>query len=130
MNSYLPLIRDYAQRMGLHILHEEESDEILVVQDDTRGVCNLVLDCEDPILVMEQVIMEVKIPSMELYQRLLQLNRRWLHGAFVLDEEAKRVIFRDTLQIENLDFNEFEGSINALSLGLAEFSQELLQLNR
>ncbi len=67
---------------------------------------------------------------MELYQRLLQLNRRWLHGAFVLDEEAKRVIFRDTLQIENLDFNEFEGSINALSLGLAEFSQELLQLNR
>ena len=87
------------------------------------------MDCEDPILVMEQLIYNVKSPSIEHFTRLLQMNRSLVHGAFVLDETGKRVIFRDTLQIGNLDFNEFEGTINALTLGLAEFSTELMHLN-
>ena len=40
------------------------------------------------------------------------MNRKLVHGAFVVDEEAKQVIFRDTLQLENLDFNDFEGTIS------------------
>jgi len=36
------------------------------------------------------------------------------------------VLFRDTLQLENLDKNELEGSIRALGLALAEYSAELL----
>jgi len=60
----------------------------------------------------------------------LQMNRNLIHGAFVVDEEMRNVIFRDTLQLENLDYNEFEGTINSLSLGLAEYSRELLLLNQ
>ena len=64
--------------------------------------------------------------SSHFYMRLLQINRSLVHGAFVLDEEARRVYFRDTLQLQNLDLNELEGSIKALSLGLAEVSEELI----
>ena len=58
------------------------------------------------------------------------MNRSLVHGAFVLDERAEFVIFRDTLQLENLDRNELEASIHALSLGLSEYGAELLDYSR
>ena len=62
----------------------------------------------------------------DVFKRLLQINRDLVHGAFVLDENAELVLFRDTLQLENLDRNELEASIQALSLALAEYGSELL----
>ena len=62
----------------------------------------------------------------KVLKRLLQLNRTLVHGAFAVDDGGEKVIFRDTLQLENLDLNELEASINALSLALAENSAELL----
>ena len=49
-----------------------------------------------------------------------------MHGAFVLDENAARIFYRDTLLLANLDANELEGSIAALSLAMAEHGAELL----
>jgi hypothetical protein len=43
-----------------------------------------------------------------------------------MDEEARFILFRDTLQLENLDRNELESSIQALGMALAEFSSELI----
>jgi hypothetical protein len=43
-----------------------------------------------------------------------------------MDEEARLILFRDTLQLENLDRNELEASIQALGMALAEFSSELI----
>jgi hypothetical protein len=54
------------------------------------------------------------------------MNRELVHGAFVLDENGKIVLFRDTLQLANLDLNELEASINALGLGLAMYADELI----
>ena len=71
--------------------------------------------------------MEVPKETGDFYRRLLQMNRSLVHGAFVLDEDAKYVFFRDTLQMENLDLNELEGTIQALSLALAENGAELLE---
>ena len=62
----------------------------------------------------------------DLFKRLLQMNNTLVHGAFVLDETGGRIFFRDTLQLANLDLNELEGSIRALSLALAEYGTELL----
>jgi hypothetical protein len=57
-------------------------------------------------------------------------NRDIVHGAFVLDEEGKRVIFRDTLQVESLDLNELEGTLNSLSLLLSEYSDEIIKFSK
>ena len=130
MNKNLSRILVFAEKMHLEILSKDATEALIVVQDEKRGIYNLVIDCEDPILVMEQLIYKVETPSENHYKRLLQMNRSLVHGAFVLDEEAKHVLFRDTLQIENLDFNEFEGTVNALSLGLAEFAHEIIELNK
>ncbi|MCK5703017.1 MAG: molecular chaperone Tir, partial [Cyclobacteriaceae bacterium] len=86
--------------------------------------------CLDPILVMEQFLFEIKNESNEIYKSLLTKNRDIIHGAFVLDETGKKVIFRDTLQLENLDLNELEGSINSLSLLLSEYSDELIRFSK
>ena len=99
----------------------------MVVDDEENGIKNLVIDCEAPILVLEQVIMNVPEKPEKLYKRLLQMNRYLVHGAFVLDDNSEIILFRDTLQLENLDRNELEGSIHALSLALSEHGAELLE---
>ena len=126
MSEQFELVKSYLLDLDLTITKEDEPEELVVVEDEEAGIKNLIVDCEDPILVIEQLIMEVPAEPGDLYRRLLQMNRTLVHGAFVLDEEGQRVIFRDTLQLANLDLNELEGSIGALSLALAEHGGELL----
>jgi hypothetical protein len=40
------------------------------------------------------------------------------------------VLYRNTLQLAHLDPNEVEGTIEALSLVLAEFASELMAFNK
>ena len=75
-------------------------------------------------------IFEIKNVSTDVYKNLLIKNRDIIHGAFVLDETGKKVIFRDTLQLENLDMNELEGSLNSLSLLISEYSEELIKFSK
>ena len=126
MAEKFELVKQYLSEMEMPIISEDPPEGIVVVDDEENGIKNLIIDCEDPILVLEQVIMKVPQESGDLYKRLLQMNRGLVHGAFVLDEKSENILFRDTLQLEHLDRNELEASIHALSLGLAENSHELL----
>jgi hypothetical protein len=125
MGNY-DLVKQYLFEMEIPIVSEDVTEELVVVDDEDNGIKNLMIDCEDPILVMEQIIMKVPQDPGDLFKRLLQMNRDLVHGAFVLDENSEFILFRDTLQLENLDRNELEATIHALSLALAEHSQELL----
>ena len=127
MQDKFELVKTYLQEMDAFVVDEDAEEELVVVDDEDNGIKNLVIDCEAPILVLEQVIMKVPDDPKDLFKRLLQMNREIVHGAFVLDEDATMIIFRDTLQLENLDRNELEGSIHALSLALSEYGSELLQ---
>ena len=123
-------VKDFLLDMGFVMSHEESQEELVVIEDEERGIKNLVIDCEAPILILEQVIMLMPKDSSDFCKRLLQINRTLVHGAFVLDEEGTTLLFRDTLQLENLDRNELEGSIDALSLALAEYGSELVSFAR
>ncbi|ETR73314.1 MAG: hypothetical protein OMM_07013 [Candidatus Magnetoglobus multicellularis str. Araruama] len=120
------LVKQYLLDLGIPIVDEDTAEELVVIDDEENGVKNMVIDCEEPILVIEQVIMKVPDNPNILYKRLLQMNRELVHGAFVLDDAAEIILFRDTLQLENLDLNELEASIHALSLALSEYGSELL----
>jgi hypothetical protein len=61
---------------------------------------------------------------------LLIKNRDIVHGAFVLDESGEKVIFRDTLQTENLNKNELIATINSLSLLISEYSTEMISFSK
>ena len=127
MSDMLDRVRDYVLELGLAIDSEIPEEEILIVDDEERAISHLVIDCEDTILVLEQLI--VQLPSTvdsSVYKRLLQINRTLIFGAFVLNEEGDTLVYRNTLALENLDLNELEGTLNALTLALAENGEELL----
>ena len=119
-------VKEYVLELGLAIAEEVPEEEIIIVNDEERGVQNLVVDCEDTLLVIEQLILQIAAGTAETYQRILQMNRDLVFGAFVLNEEGDSLLYRNTLALENLDLNELESTINSLSLGLAEHGEELL----
>ena len=127
MSDVLDQVRDYVLELGLAIESEIPEEEILIVNDEERAISHLVIDCEDTIIVLEQLI--VQLPSTvdsSVYKRLLQINRTLIFGAFVLNEDGNTLVYRNTLALENLDLNELEGTLNALTLALAENGEELL----
>lgn len=130
MSEYFEKVKVFLVDMGYAISQENAEEELVIVNDEESGIKNLIIDCEDPILILEQMILRVPEKSGDLFRRLLQMNRTLVHGAFVLDEEGKMVLFRDTLRLENLDQNELEGSIKALGLALAENAEELLSFSK
>jgi CesT_Tir_1 len=119
-------VKAYLQELNLSIVRENPAECLVIVEDEERGIKNLVIDCEEPILIFEQMVMPVPAHPGDLYRRLLQMNRTLVHGAFALDEDGTRILFRDTLQLAHLDLDEVQGTIEALSLALAEYANELL----
>lgn len=126
MSEAFDRVKNQLMDLGLKIVEENPGEELVVVEDNENGVHNLILDCEPPILVLEQLIMKTPKEPNGLYKRLLQMNAEMVHGAYVLSDNGAFILWRDTLQLQNLDLNELEGSIRALSLAMAEHCKELL----
>jgi hypothetical protein len=123
-------VKQFLLDLQVSIVDEDATECILIVEDEDRGLKNLVVDCEDPIVIFEQVILPVPTNPGDMFRRLLQMNRELVHGAFALNEEGSMVLFRDTLQLACLDLNEVEGTIEALSLALPENATELIAFSR
>jgi len=74
-----------------------------------------------PVVVLRVEVMELPPGESrrgELLRQLLEYNARDLvHGSYGL--EGDRVILSDTLELENLDYSEFEASFDSLTLALA-----------
>ena len=130
MSDYFETVRGHLNDLDLLIETEDPEDELFVVNDEDRGIHQLIVDCADLILILEQAIMPVPSDPGDLFRRLLNINRTLIHGAFAIDEETGTILFRDTLRLETLDRGEIEGSINALGLALAENADELLSYNQ
>jgi hypothetical protein len=129
MESYLK-VKNYVLDLGYTITYDSAEENVLVIQKEAEGISNMVLGIADPILIAEQFLFEIKHASADMYKNLLQKNRDVIHGAFVLDESGEKVIFRDTLQLENLDLNELEATLNSLSLLLSEYSEEIINYSK
>ena len=120
-------VKEYVLELGFAIDKEIPEEEIVIINDEERGIQSLIIDCEESVLVLEQLILKVDPAApTDLFKRILQMNRNLVYGAFVLNEEGDTLLFRNTLALENLDLNELESTINALSLGLAENGEALL----
>ena len=130
MNKNFLKVKNYLLDLNCNIVFENENDGILIINNEENGISNLVLGCAEPLLIMEQFLFELKHDNMEVFKSLLIKNRDIVHGALVLDENGSKVIFRDTLQIENLDLNELEGSLNALTLLLSEYTEEIIKFSK
>ncbi|WP_028887726.1 molecular chaperone Tir [Tenacibaculum ovolyticum] len=130
MNPHFTKTKDFLLQLKFNITKESEQDGILVIEKENFGIKNLIIGVANPIIILEQFIFKVNQPSEEVFKSLLKKNRDIIHGAFVLDESGERVIFRDTLQLENLDLNELEASLNSLSLLLSEYSEQIITFSK
>ena len=128
-NNFLK-VKDYLLELDYNIAYESNDDGVMMVENAESGINNLVLVVADPLLIVEQFIFEIKDNSNpDLYKKLMQKSRDIVHGAFVLDETGSKVLFRNTHELENLDLNELEATINSLALLLGEYSEELIELS-
>lgn len=130
MKDYYSLIRSFLQNLQLEIKQENPKEGIFIVSNEPEGISNLIICVASPIVIFEQFIFEIKEQGDHVYKSLLQKNRDIIHGAFVLDDSGRKVIFRDSLQVENLDQNEFEATINSLSVLLSEYSEQIINFSR
>ena len=130
MSEYFNKVKEYLLDLEYRIVSEDTNEELVVVEKEEDGISNVIIDCEDSILIIEGLLFEMNKGSEEIFVSLLKKNREVVHGAFVLDESGKKVIYRDTLQLENLDQNELEASLNSLKLLLSEYSEELIEFSK
>lgn len=126
MDKHFLKVRDYLLELNCNIVSEDKQESLFIVENEDEGIKNLILDCEDELLIMEQFLFEVKADDEDIYKSLLQKNREIVHGAFALDEAGKKVLYRQTLALENLDLNELEASFNALSFLMSEYADEMI----
>jgi hypothetical protein len=97
-----------------------------VIKDSEDQVDNLVISLNHPVVVFHVRLGDVpaSCDKLGLYEALLRLNTEdMVHGAYGLHGNA--VVASDTLQAENLDFNEFQASVDALNVCITSHARRL-----
>lgn len=118
--NHFEKVKNMIIELGYNIANEDAQQNFLKIDNPEQGIHNATILVEEPVVIIEQFIVKIAKPSLETYASILQKNRQLVHGAFVLADSTDKMIFRDTLQVDNLDLNEIEASLNSIALGLAE----------
>lgn len=87
----------------------------------TADGAEVVVNFAPPVVILRVRVMELpkRDPGRtELFRQLLEFNARDLvHGSYGV--EGDHVVLTDTLELQNLDYNEFEASFDSITLALA-----------
>lgn len=106
------------------ITHEEVGENIWLINDTEKGLGNVVVFAEDSLVTIRAKVMELpREHRPELYEELLRLNADMVHGAYAIEED--HVILLDTLEYDTMDFEEFQASLDAIGLALAQHYPKL-----
>ena len=124
---YFKKIETYILKLGYSITYHDETKGVFCIESEADGIKNLIIGVAPPILIIEQFIFTLQNDDKEILKSLLIKNRDIIHGGFVLNEDGTKVIFRYTMQIENMGINEFEGAINSLGLLLSEYYEQIIE---
>lgn len=106
--------------IDLALSYEEVGENTWLINDDEKGLKNLVVMLSEPLVVIRVKVMECPAGEREkFYEELLRLNAEdLLHGAYALEGDS--VILIDTLELETMDLEEFRASIEAIGLALVQ----------
>jgi hypothetical protein len=90
-----------------------------------RDTANIVVTYEPTLVVFRAKVMEMPNKNREeFFKLLLNLNAtQMIHGAYGIEDGI--IVLIDTLQNENLDFNEFQAAFDALTLAMSQDYQKL-----
>ncbi len=103
------------------LAYEEVGEALWVAPLDEAGGARLVVHFSPPVLVFRLKVLDIPADQEKcagLYKRLLELNATDLvHAAYGLEESD--VILSETLELENLDFNEFQATVDSFQMAMA-----------
>ncbi len=104
---------------------EVMSEGMWRVESPDNNVENIIVNYAAPIVLLRVNLMPVPKNNREaFYERLLQLNANEIsHGGFGIEND--NVVLVDTLQVENLDRNELQASVDSLGFTVAQYYKEL-----
>jgi hypothetical protein len=117
---------NFLNRMELEF---EEVDEgmWLAFPGGRNGETPVVISHAPPLLVFRMKVLDVPRDGdkcSQLYRRLLEANASDLvHAAYGLEQDD--VILTESLEIENLDFNEFQATIDSFGMAMATQMESL-----
>ncbi|CAM3966398.1 MULTISPECIES: YbjN domain-containing protein [Flavobacterium] len=123
-------VKNWLLELEYNIHLESEEHQSFIIEKESEGIKNMMIVIAPQILIIEQFLFRCKNNQQNVYKQLLIKNRDIVHGAFVIDETGEKVIFRDTLQAENLNQNELIATINSLSLLISEYSTEMIAFSK
>jgi len=109
-------IESYLLRVGAPA--ERIDNGIWIVK--LEGHENLAISIAGPVVAFRMKVVDLPPTGREaLYRALLSLNTtEMVHGAFGLEGEA--VVIVHALELENLDFNEFQAVIDDMTMAVAK----------
>ena len=114
--------------IDMELPFEQVQEGMWLIHDDHDYVDNIVVIHTPPVITFRVKIMDLKdveesIRS-SLFQRLLEYNAQdMVSGAYGLEDDA--VVIIDSLQSENLDYNEFQASIDSITLSIRQHYSQI-----
>ena len=119
------IIEDYLLRSDLAFDTIEEA--LWIVHDDLDHVDNIVIQLSEPLVVFRVKLMDLPADTndqTQLFRKLLELNAtEMVSGAYGIEGDS--IIATETLQSENLDYNEFRAAIDGITLSIMEHYEAL-----
>ena len=111
--------------LSLSLTYEEVGDQTWVINDDEKGLENVLVILANPVVIIRVKVMAIPDKEREqFFEQLLRLNQSdMIHGAYAL--EGDDVILLNTLVGETLDVEEFQATLDAIGLALAQHYQML-----
>jgi len=128
--NYFSKVENYIQSIDYTITYQNEKEGVFVIENLLDGVQNLIVGVAPPVIIFELYLFTITADNLEMMKALLMKNRDIIHGAFAITEDGNKVIYRYTLQISNLDQNEFEATLNSLSLLMSEYSAQIIEFSK
>jgi hypothetical protein len=113
-------VEGFITRLETEGIHAKEIGKGLWVLSSAPDSPELVLHYNPPVLVLRVKVLELGPGNSkaDLYKHLLTLNATDLiHGSYGID--GNNVVLTDALELENLDFTEFQASYDSMMLALA-----------
>lgn len=113
--------------VAMAITYERVSEDVWIINDPDKDLNQIVLFVDESLVTVRTRVMNYSLQksetALELFKELLQLNCELVHGAYAIEEDY--IILMDTLELETMDREELQASLDAISLALVEHYDRL-----
>src|SRR4051794_14632220 len=105
-----------------------EGQEATFLVESAQNMPQVAVRVDPPLVVFRVHVGDAPRPDhVELFRKLLQINAKSLvHSSFGLEDE--RIVLVSALELENLDFNEVQATLDEIDMTLAQQVPVLIEL--